>query len=67
MSADYRRSQPNRTPQRGIAVAAALFGVPPAFVSGDQGLCDDVAAINPNIRTVAVSQGIGPSTVSIAP
>ena len=47
--------------------AAALFDVPAAFVSGDQGLCDDVAAFNPSIKTLAVSQGIGPSTVSMAP
>jgi len=47
--------------------AAAMFGVSAAFVSGDQGLCDDVAKLNPNIRTLAVSQGIGPSTVSMAP
>ena len=47
--------------------AAALSGVPAAFVSGDQGLCGDVAAFNPNIKTLAVSQGIGPSTVSMAP
>jgi D-amino peptidase len=43
--------------------AAALFDVPAAFVSGDQGLCDDVAAFHPGIKTLAVSQGIGPSTV----
>jgi D-amino peptidase len=49
------------------AYAAAMFDVPAAFVSGDQGLCDDVATFNPNTKTLAVSQGIGPSTVSMAP
>lgn len=47
--------------------AAAMFDVPAVFVSGDQGLCDDVAAFNPKTKTLAVSQGIGPSTVSMAP
>jgi D-amino peptidase len=47
--------------------AAALFGVPVAFVSGDEGLCQDVAALNGNIRTFAVSKGVGPSTISLAP
>ena len=47
--------------------AAALCGVPVVFVSGDKGLCHDVGRFNPRIATVAVSEGIGPSTVSIAP
>lgn len=47
--------------------AAALLGVPVAFVSGDEGLCQDVAALNERIRTVGVSQGRGPSTISLAP
>ena len=41
--------------------------MPAAFVSGDQGPCDDVAAFNPGVKTLAVSRGIGPSTVSMAP
>lgn len=49
------------------AYAAAMFGVPAAFVSGDEGLCADVAKFNAHIKTVATSRGIGPSTVSIAP
>lgn len=49
------------------AYAAAMFDVPAAFLSGDQGLCDEVAAFNPKVRTLAVSQGFGPSTVSMAP
>jgi D-amino peptidase len=41
--------------------------VPAVFVSGDEGLCREVTALNDSIETVAVSQGIGDSTVSIAP
>jgi D-amino peptidase len=46
---------------------AGLVGVPVAFVSGDKGLCEEVKAVNPNIGTVAVKEGIGSSTVSIHP
>lgn len=46
---------------------AAMLEVPVAFVSGDQGLCQDVKALNENIETVAVNQGIGGSTISIHP
>jgi D-amino peptidase len=46
---------------------AAMFKVPVVFVSGDQGLCDDVAALNQSIATVAVKKGVGNSTVSIHP
>lgn len=47
--------------------AAALHGVPVVFLSGDMGICDDAKTFNPGITTVAVSQGFGPSTVSLAP
>ena len=47
--------------------AAALRKVPVLFLSGDKGICQDAKALNSNIGTVAVSEGIGPSTVSIAP
>ncbi len=47
--------------------AAASVKVPVVFVSGDQGLCDEIAQFNPYIETVAVKQGIGNSTVSIHP
>lgn len=46
---------------------AALENVPVYFVSGDQGLCDWVKTKNPNIRTVAVSRGVGRGSVSIHP
>lgn len=47
--------------------AAATFGVPVVFVSGDQGLCNDVAEFNPGVKTLAVSKGVGASTISMAP
>jgi D-amino peptidase len=46
---------------------AALHKVPVVLISGDQGICDDAKAFNSHIGTVAVSQGIGRSTVSLAP
>jgi D-amino peptidase len=46
---------------------AALFNVPVVFVSGDKGLCDEMAGLNPVIGTVAVKEGIGNSTVNIHP
>lgn len=49
------------------AYAAAYLQVPVVFVSGDQGLCDEITALNPHIATVAVKEGIGDSTVSIHP
>ncbi|MET1029173.1 MAG: M55 family metallopeptidase [Dongiaceae bacterium] len=47
--------------------AAAMQGVPVVLVSGDKGLGEDVKALNPHIRTVATSEGIGRSTISLAP
>jgi D-amino peptidase len=49
------------------AYTAALNGVPVVMVTGDKGLCDDATGIIPNIATVAVSEGIGASSVSIHP
>ncbi|QGU94078.1 amino acid amidase [Clostridium bovifaecis] len=49
------------------AYAAAYVGVPSVFVSGDKGLCEDVGKFNKNIRTVAVNEGVGASTISIHP
>ncbi len=49
------------------AYAAALVGVPVVFVSGDAGLCAEVACVSPNTEVVAVSEGIGASTVSRSP
>ena len=47
--------------------AAALVEVPVVFISGDKGICADARAFNRKIGTAAVSQGVGPSTISIAP
>lgn len=49
------------------AHAAATVGVPVVFVSGDEGLCQDVQALNAHIATNAVMRGVGNSTVSIHP
>ena len=49
------------------AYTAALCKVPVVFVSGDRGLCDEVAAFDARIGTAAVKTGIGDSTVSIHP
>ncbi len=46
---------------------AAMLKVPIVFVSGDKGLCDEVRNFAPDIRTVAVKEGIGKSTISIHP
>lgn len=47
--------------------AAAYVRVPSVFISGDKGLCEDVRNFNENIRTVAVNEGVGASTISIHP
>ncbi len=49
------------------ALTCALVGVPLVFVSGDQGLCDQVALFNAQIKTVAVKQGSGGSTINVHP
>ena len=47
--------------------AAALENVPSVFISGDKGICSEVKAANPYIETVALLEGKGASTISIAP
>lgn len=47
--------------------AAALKGVPVAFVSGDAGVCEEARAVNPCIATFPVKHGVGGATVSIHP
>ncbi|RLA10357.1 MAG: amino acid amidase [Gammaproteobacteria bacterium] len=49
------------------AYVSALVNVPVVFVSGDKGICEDVKMFNENISTLAVSEGIGASTISITP
>lgn len=47
--------------------AAARYGVPAVFFSGDQGICDVAAAIEPGIRTVATKESAGGSVTTIHP
>lgn len=49
------------------AYAAAYRGVPVVFVSGDEGLCEDVKRLTPHTQTVGVKRGVGGSTISIHP
>ncbi|EQB87021.1 D-amino peptidase [Clostridium punense] len=49
------------------AYTAAYFKVPVLFLSGDKKLCESVKKLNENIRTVAVSEGIGQGSISIHP
>ena len=49
------------------AWACALEGVPVAFVSGDQQLCEEVAGIAPTTRTFATKWGEGASQHSLHP
>lgn len=49
------------------AYAAELLRVPVVFVSGDEGVCLEVASVNPVIGTAPVLTGIGDSTVSLHP
>lgn len=46
---------------------AALFGVPVLFLSGDRQLCETAKSLNLNIKTVAVSEGMGNASISINP
>lgn len=46
---------------------AANEGVPTVFLSGDKALCQQGAALYPWLKTAAVKEGIGFSTVSVAP
>lgn len=48
-------------------LAAAYYGVPSIFVSGDEGLCQEVAEHNPGIETVATIRGEGSSVISQHP
>lgn len=47
--------------------AAATKNVPAVFLSGDKGICADAKALIPGIAVAPVSEGIGPSTISLAP
>jgi D-amino peptidase len=47
--------------------AAASVGVPVVMITGDKGICDEASDLNPDIHTVAVSEGAGTSNISIHP
>jgi D-amino peptidase len=47
--------------------AAANYGVPVVFVSGDKMLCETAKQFNNGIETVAVKEGVGGATISINP
>ncbi len=49
------------------ALAAAYYGVPAVFVSGDEGLCQEVKDHNHSIETVATIRGEGNSVISQHP
>jgi D-aminopeptidase len=46
---------------------AAYYNVPVLFLCGDRQLCESVKKLNKNIKTVAVSEGIGNASISINP
>lgn len=47
--------------------ACQYHGVPSVFLSGDKKITEEAVRINNNIKTVAVLEGVGNSTVSIHP
>lgn len=49
------------------AYTSVYYGVPVAFVSGDEMLCNDSKELFPNIVTVPVSKGLGLSSTCIHP
>jgi D-amino peptidase len=49
------------------ALAGSMLGVPTVFVSGDEGLMEEVRATSRHIGTCAVKKGVGQSTVSMTP
>ena len=49
------------------SLTAAYLGVPVRLLTGDKGLCDWMKSIQPNVETVAVSEGWGRGSISIHP
>ena len=49
------------------SLTAAYVGKPIYLVTGDKGLCEWMKGMNPNIPTVAVSEGMGAASLSIHP
>ncbi len=48
-------------------LTSTMVGVPVAFLSGDEALCEEVKEYNEHIRTVASLKGIGQGTISDHP
>lgn len=49
------------------ALAGAMLGVPTVFVSGDEGLMQEIAETAPQVGRCAVKEGYGQSTLSMTP
>lgn len=49
------------------AYVGASLGVPAVFLSGDKVLCSHVHEYDPNITAVSVKEGMGASTINLAP
>lgn len=49
------------------ALAGSLLDVPTVFVTGDEGLMEEVAGTNRAIGRCAVKRGVGQSTISLTP
>jgi len=49
------------------ALCAARYGVPSAFLSGDEGICADARALVPGLATVETLKGVGAATISFVP
>ena len=49
------------------AFTASFVNVPVVFVSGDTVACEEAKTINKNIKTEAVTEGKGASTISLSP
>lgn len=48
-------------------LTASLLDVPVYCVTGDRGLCEWIASVNPNIMTVPTVEGFGNASISIHP
>ena len=46
-------------------LTAASLGVPVLLVTGDEGLCERIRAINPRIHTVPINRGLANATLSL--
>ena len=49
------------------ALAGSMLGVPTVFVSGDEGLMEEVQSTNAHIGCCGVKRGVGQSTVTMTP